>query len=197
MMPTKRRLLTGTTLLVILTGSVNPAQAQLPSGSNPYPPLSFPIIHTPTLIRTPIPVTPTGTDVSGSVPTPTSTSTFVPTITPLLPVSTFDTTLLNRQMLTMQAAISISTSPILDTEGHPIDLTMTTNLADQGTTLLGYIKGLASVNLGFLNPFLQLLLLRFGITLTFNMLGFLVPLGATFVGIMRKIIGVVLDFIPG
>ena len=47
-----------------------------------------------------------------------------------------------------------------------------------------------------MTPLLGLLLLRFSLTLTFTILGFTIPLGAAIVGIVRKVIVVILEFIP-
>ena len=194
-------------LLLLTAAGASSAQAQdnggsgLPSGQMPWSPISFPFIASPTPLATNVPTatsTPAGTP-SGLAPTPTNTPApgIVPTINVTTGFENFDGGGIANQMSTLQALMNTSnTTPIDDVSGGHFNLGQTANLAANGTTLVSYIKGLTYLNVGFMTPLLQLLILQFAVRLALTLLGFVIPLGATLIGIMRKALNVILEFIP-
>lgn len=203
-------------VLLLLAAGVPKSNAQdgggLPVGEIPWAAFQFPNVNTPTPLMSPtltmtltpsgtLSPTPTGTltpayTPNGSVMTPTAP--LVPTLNGTSDFLDFESSDLRNQMGTMQAIMNSNSASIInDIGGTPVNLNRVANLAENGSTLLSYIKGLSTLNVGFLTPLVQLLLLNLVISLTMHMLGFLIPLGASLLGLARKAISLILDFIPG
>lgn len=130
----------------------------------------------------------------------TSTSTFTPTPngTPpgYVPTTTanFDMSEIGDQMATLRVVA----------QGTPIafqDIGITSDsdaeLGAQAGSFFGYIAGLQQVHFGVFTPLMSFALGAMLFVLVIKSAGLIVPIIAAFVGIIRKIIQVALDFIPG
>lgn len=180
----------GLAIAAIVTG-VTLAAAQdycgsgLPCGPVPWPVPQLPTLAVPTLIPTQV-MTPTPD--ATATPTPTPTATFTPTITPT-PTAGIDVQVLMDQLGTLEAVIQAT--PATDDVDVP-------TLESGSNVFWGYLKGVIDgLSLGVLTPlFLGFIGIAF-MTFAVELLRFVLPLAAVVFGWLRKIVQLVLDFIPG
>lgn len=141
----------------------------------------------------PLPWLATATPVSNVMPTlaatPTSASAFMGTPTPAANLDD-----LNSSMATLMAVAA----------GTPIAISSTlvptyspSEMADSAGVFFGYAAGLASVNVGGLTPLLHFLLFSVVFVLGIQMILLIVPLISSVFGWIRRMVQLVLDFIPG
>jgi hypothetical protein len=124
--------------------------------------------------------------------TPYPTFTQLPTWTPFV-----DTSQIGNAVGTLNALVGSTNIPVYDLTGTPVALTDLDGIASNTSTAFGYVRGLADVNFGPLTP-----LVVFGFTALFlfilvNIAGIVMPIAIAVFGVIRKIIELILDFIPG
>jgi len=195
-----------------LPGQIAPGQtgqtwcgAGLPCGQIPWPVLRLPALASPTPIPTIIisatpspsatPATPSPTWTPGG-PTPTATATWTPTATEQPDLSSLDTSAISGVVATWQVQISATQPPIL-ISGTPMDGIVIAGLEDDAREFFGKVQGLAaSVNLGKVSPLITWLLFAVGVMLFVTVTTFLLPVIMAIFGLVRKVIQLVLDFLP-
>lgn len=128
-------------------------------------------------------------NMSAPAPTPTP----IPGCSPFVPTATattqFDVSGLNNQIATMSAIMNATPVPAPTAIG-----------ADPGAyagQAFGFLIGIQNIHFGVFTPLIQFaffaLFTFIGLRVTF----FIIPVVAAFVGIIRKIVNTILDFIPG
>lgn len=181
--------------VLLVMGLALPVMAQntcgngLPCGPLPWPLPSFPDLYTPTPMPT-IPITIQATNVSGGVPTPQP----VPT-NPAL--ATVDTSGISDQMATLQAVVAQTPMIMEDLNGTPVDTSQTYDeLADNAETFFGYTKSLSQAQFGSLSPLVSFIILAFLTIVSVKVLTFTLPFATALFGLIRKVISLLLDFLP-
>jgi hypothetical protein len=176
-----KRLITAILLFALLIPAAAQAQNDcgngLPCDRVPWRMPALPLLRTPT----PLPgvaITPMPTDGSASVSTP----------TPIFDVETFQ-----GQVATIQS-ISAGTPIAFSDQGFVQD---PEELGEQAGMFFGYVAGLQAANFGVLAPLLSWFF--FAMVFVFGIKGSLLilPVLAAFWGFIRKLIQLVLSFIPG
>lgn len=178
--------------IIVLLATVGIAAAQdcdplLPCGPLPWQLPSLPDLASPTAL----PVysgLPAGTATATSV----SSGMILPSATPA-----FDVSGLNDGMGTLQAIANSTSVPINGLDGTPFDsggslATLTANTSD----VFGYVRGLNDISFGPLTPLVTMMFTAALLFLVFNVGNFLLPLVMALFGVFRKIITMILDFLP-
>jgi hypothetical protein len=130
------------------------------------------------------------------VPTSGATST-PPAVIPTNPPIELDTSGINHQLSTLQAVMESTPMAIQDINGTPVDTNTTfTELGDNAGTFFGYARGLSSLSFGKLSPLIAFALLALVTVLAVKMYGFFLPIITAIWGFIRKIVQIVLEFIP-
>lgn len=168
----------------------------LPCGPLPWNLPNYPVLLSPTPFpdrnSAPALLTPTATATLPATATATRTPT--PTVTNTLP---FDPNQINQQVETLQAVMNGTDIPIQDLNGTPVSLdTASATLTANTGTFWGYVKGLTTNSLGKTGQLLAFSIVVFGIVAIVKMANIGLPLLMAVWGIIRKIVQVVLDFIP-
>lgn len=183
-------------LLLIGVLVVAPARAQsdcgngLPCGPVPWSVPELPQLESPTPIPTVL-----ATSASGLLLTATATPTYTPTATgtPFFSVGE-----VNDSIATVQAITAGTPWPILDAEGTPLALddqidTLSLNVGN----FFDYAAAVINANLfGPFAPLVLFLAVSFSIVLLIKAADFLVPIAAALFGGIRKVVTLVLDFLP-
>lgn len=160
----------------------------LPCGPVPWKLPALPTLRTPTPIPT-IPFTAVAPNTPGPGPTPAPTNTFAP-----IGVNTVDASGIGDQMATLAAMWEVTPELILNASGTPIAIG-TAELTG-AVTAFSYIKGLSTINLGSLSPLVAFLPLALITIIGLKVITFLLPVMVSLFGIVRKIIQLILDFLP-
>lgn len=184
-------------LLIALTLSlsVGVAAAQqrecgngLPCGSIPWPLANPPALTSPTPMPT--------VGVTAVLPTSTPGG---PTATPIPPTAGFDidTSGISDQFATLQAMAEATDEPVL-VDGTPVSTNeQLTEIVDDSTTFFSYVRGIAEVDLGVgFSPIWGFIFLSFVVVLSVTIFTYILPVLSALFGLIRKIIGIVLDFLP-
>lgn len=141
----------------------------------------------------PLPPLATATPVSGALPTlaatPTSASAFMGTPTPAADLDDLDSSMATLQAVAAGTPVSIS-STLVPTYSPA-------EMAASAGTFFGYAAGLASVNVGGLTPLLHFLLFSVVFVLGIQLILLIVPLIAAIFGWIRRMVQLILDFLPG
>ncbi len=182
-------------LMVLLPGTIT-ALAQkdcgsgLPCGPVPWALPAFPKLTSPTPMPT-LAMTPVQpTQVSGAVPTPAPN----PTSPPLSSIDTGD---IDDQIATMQAIVQQTPMQVLDINGTPVDTEQTFNqLGSQTGQFFGYARSLSSVSFGSLSPLVAFSLLALMTVIAVKMSTFVFSAMGALFGIIRKVVQLILDFLP-
>jgi hypothetical protein len=126
-----------------------------------------------------------------NAPSPTPTS--IPGCTPFVPTATatsqFDVSGVNNQISTMSAILNATPVPAPTASG-----------ADPGAyagQAFGFLLGISTVHFGVFTPLIQFAFFALFTFIGLRVAFFLIPVIAAFIGIIRKIVQVILDFIPG
>lgn len=181
-------------VLVLLVGWSAAAQDDCGNGL-PCGPLPWPLPDMPKLVSpTPIP-----TVYATSSAQLLLTSTATPSNTPT-PTGTafFDPAGIADSLATVQAITDGTAFPILDATGNPIDLgsqidTVSVNVGD----FFDYMAAVLNANLfGPFAPLVLFLAVTFPIVLLIKAADFLVPIAAALFGGIRKVVTLILDFLP-
>jgi len=139
-------------------------------------PSPFPtVLYEPT--ATPPPVV---TDVPTNTPAPTNT---------IAPSATIAATDISNQVSTLQVIIDATELAVNDGNYD--------ELGANAGEFIGYVRGVAAIDLGFLNPLILAMVGGLGYVLSIKVIQFAAPLIAVFVGVIRKVIQFILGFIPG
>lgn len=182
-------------IALILMLSVGVAAAQqrecgngLPCGSIPWPLGNPPVLTSPTPMPT--------VGVTAVLPTVTPGG---PTPTPIPPTVGFDidTSGISDRFATLQAMAEATDEPVL-VDGTPVSSTdQLSEMAEDSTTFFSYARALASVDLGTgFSPIWAFGFLTFAIVLGVTIITYILPLLAALFGLIRKVIQVLLDFLP-
>lgn len=146
----------------------------------------FPVLRTPTPVPT---AAITAIQTSGDV---------LPTATPMPAGASLDVSGITGQLATI-TALSLAT-PVNISDAYGSYATpatpMASQLGQQAGTFFGYVRGLTEINFGAITPLIVFALAVFGFLFTTFMATVLVPMIAVLVGIVRKIVSLILDFLP-
>jgi len=142
-------------------------------------PTRFPtVIVTMTLTPTPIMITVT----PGGGPTP-------------QPTGFIDLGNLEDKVATLEAILEATEEVVEDIDGGAFDED-SQDLSGNAQEMFGYIRGLSGVHFGPLTAPVSFLLFSLVFTLASQILFFVVPIGAAIFGFIRKIITLIMDFLP-
>jgi hypothetical protein len=179
--------------IIVLLATVGVAAAQdcdplLPCGPLPWSLPSLPDLASPTAL----PVANISPGMGTPTATPVSSGMILPSATPA-----FDVSGLNDGMGTLQAIANSTSIPINDLNGTPFSsggalATLTANTSDA----FGYVRGLNDISFGPLTPLVTMMFTAALLFLVFNVGNFLLPLVMALFGVFRKIVGLILDFLP-
>jgi hypothetical protein len=151
----------------------------LPCGSLPWPLPTFPAMPSPT---------PIAIDDSFANPPPVPTSTAMATLVDLAPIE--------NGIGTMEAALN-ATPISIEIEGtlvSPEDIVLT--YVGDGGGIFGYIKGLNSNSLGILAPFVNFVIIALLVVMVTQLNTFIIPIAMAVFGMIRKVLSLILDFLP-
>lgn len=178
----KRCLLLLLLLMPMAVSAQSDCHKGVPCGPVPWSIPQFPFLQTPTPFPTVL-----ATSGPGSSPTPTGTLTPAPT-----PTATpgIDLVGVNDQMSTLQSVVA-ATPPGVQDRSQGFDLGHNAN------NVFNYILGLQSIHFGVFTPLIQLIFFGFFFVVGLKITIFLLPVFATLFGWIRKMVELVLDFIPG
>lgn len=203
--------------LILFCGGVVYAQncdPLLPCGPLPWQLPSLPDLQSPSPFPTVAVVatgsTSTPTQTASSTPTALPTSTPMPTFTPfptLTPYPTFtllptwtpfvDVAQIGNAVGTLNALVASTDIPVYDLTGTPVTMANLDDIASNTGTAFGYVRGLANVNFGPLTPLVVFAFTALFIFILVNIAGIVMPIAIAVFGVIRKIIELILDFIPG
>lgn len=179
--------------LIVLLATMGIAAAQdcdpyLPCGPLPWALPSLPDLASPTAL----PVANINPGMGTPTATPVSSGMILPSATPA-----FDVSGLNNGMTTLQAIANSTSIPINDINGTPYNTggslaTLTANTSD----VFGYVRGISDISFGPLTPLVTMMFTAMGLFLVFNIGNFLLPLIMALFGVFRKIVSLILDFLP-
>jgi hypothetical protein len=148
----------------------------LPGLASPTP---FPtLVVTRTLTPTPVMITVT----PGGGPTPE-------------PTGFIDLGELEDKVATLQAILEATEEVIEDIDGGVFD-EESTDLAGNAGQMFGYIRGLSNIHFGPFTIIISFLLFGLVFSLSNEILFFIIPIGAAIFGFIRKIITLIMDFLP-
>lgn len=182
-------------LLVLLYGAIT-VQAQSDCGNGlPCGPIPWPLPRLPDL-QSPTPM-PTVVITQAAAAPPDGTPTATPTATPTFIPGTLDTTGIDDNLATLQKLIETTPETIYNIEGTPVDTeAVFTELGENAGDFFGYAKGMTNVTFGAWTPLVSFTLLAMVTVISVKLLGFLLPFLMVIFGIIRKIVQLILDFLP-
>jgi hypothetical protein len=132
--------------------------------------------------------TPFPTVAATVVPTTAPTSTANPTLGPSTPQVEINS--IADGLATVQAMINVTPELINNPYG---DAVLTGNIG----LFFGYARGLSTASMGIFTPIITFIFFAFFSYLSIKAIFFILPLIAALIGLVRKVIQTVLDFIPG
>ncbi len=180
------------TLLILCL--ISPVLAQddcgdgLPCGRIPWDLPAMPPMPSPTYMPTfSITVQPT----AGS-----ATATPLPTNTPA-PINTIDAQQIADQVATLESVLNSTPYMIVDAAGTPVDAEQTfVELGDNAGEFFGYYRSLSDAQFGSISPLIALSGFSLLVVVSLKALTITLPFISTLIGIIRKAIGLILDFLP-
>jgi hypothetical protein len=194
------RIKPGLIIFALLLGAA-PVAAQQPCGDGiPCKPVVWPLPGFPELTSpTPLPNSGGGDNLPTSIPLPTATWTPYPTSSPFATWTPFlDTAPISEKVETIQALIEGTDIPILNASGTPVTIqTQVAGIGSNANTFIGYMRTIQ--NSDIVGPFAPLVTMLFSgilILLLLKASDYIVPIVIALWGIIRKVVSVVLDFIP-
>ncbi len=174
-------------IILMMTGTAASAQQcgnGLPCGPIPWELIELPALSSPT----PAPAV----DSSAAVG---STEAAAIGVGPQL-----NTTNLNNQVATLSGMIYATPIAAQNLDGSynsaEMDATQEAELAANAGTFFGYVRGLSAVSFGVLTPLISFALLAFGVIFALKVSTFVIPVFMVLFGFFRRIISLILDFIP-
>lgn len=163
----------------------------LPCGRIPWDLPALPVLPSPTIIPT-IPVTYTVPTQTPGGPTAT------PTPTPIPSGGGFDIDVsgISDQFATLES-MAAATQPSIQVSGTPVnsDDQLATLTSNSGT-FFGYVRGVSDMNLGGLTPIFGFVIISFLTVVSVKVITLVLPVLAVLFGLLRKVVSVVLDFLP-
>lgn len=155
----------------------------LPCGPLPWTLPNFPILTSPTPMPTVNASNFIPTDISGAVPTPTP---------------TLDTSAVTDNLATLGAVMSATPMVVLDMYGTPYSQEDTfAELGSNAGTFFGLARAIISPGtFGVLWPLMAFAVVSLTVVLAVKTLTYTLPIFAALFGFIRKMIQVILDFIP-
>lgn len=183
-----KRIAVGLIGFLLIAAGVTAQQCDhnLSCGRVPWDMPGFPMLVTPTRIPTVV-----ATAFSGSVPTdtPEGTPTPLPTGTPAFAVNDLSDT-----VGTLQAVIN-STQVVFDE--HGIATHSPSDLEENSELFFGYVTGLGDAHFGVFTPLFTFVLFAIIFMIGVKALLMMLPLIAAIFGFIRRMVDIVLGFIPG
>lgn len=179
--------------LVLLICAALPAAAQsdcgngLPCGSLPWSIPQFGSLRSPTPLSD-----------GFANPVPTATATPTPTTTPYQTATPFIDTVstIQAQVETIQAIYEATEEVIVNPEGTPVNLD-SFDVATQSETFFSYLKGFSGQSFGIFSPLVDFVIFVLIMSLVVLLSRFILPVLGMLVGIVRRAVQLILDFIPG
>jgi len=167
----------------------------LPCGALPWLLPSLPRLLSPTPFPTVLyTAVPTNTPSSGATPLPTAAP--LPTVT-LRPTDDFDVGEIENRVATLEALVGSTQVPI-SLNGTPFDFTAgSSEIGTNAGTLFGYIRGVTSMSFGVMQPIITFVFFGGAFILVVKSTQLILPIVSVIFGFLRKIVQLVLDFIPG
>lgn len=195
------------------TVSAQDCDPYLPCGPLPWQLPSLPDLQSPTPFPTIVSVatgstaTATSSPTNTATPLPTATPmatftqfptlTLYPTFTPLPTWTPFlDTGELYDAAGTLNAMVEATNIPINDLNGTPVNMNTVTDLADNTSNIFNYARGLSEVNFGSLSPLVTFMFVALLIFIFIRTITFLLPVFMALFGLIRKIIELIMEFVP-
>lgn len=189
-MKTRRLVAFSVLLLALIIGGVGIIQAQddcgdgLPCGKIPWDLPVLPAVSSPT----PIPTTTPRPDING-LPGP-GTPTGTPIGADLGSIGLAD-------QIATAAAYAPTPMNVLDSNGDVLVFGDQINLIQQDAVIVvGYARGLSSMNFGKMTPLVAFIAGTFVIIMFVKAWTLLMPVFATLIGMFRKIVSFIMEFIP-
>lgn len=167
----------------------------LPCGPIPWELPAYPILQSPT---------PINADVDGShllvtptiTPSPTPTLTLTPTFTPSPTITPyFEQTAINGQLATLE---NLRGTPegVNNAQGTPIALLNVQANMNEASIFIAYAKGLNTNIFGPFSPVVTVALFALSVGFFMTAAKVLIPILVFMVGLVRKIVSFILEFIP-
>lgn len=167
----------------------------LPCGQIPWRLPSLPRLVSPTPFPTANP-----SQVAASIPTATVTPQGFGSISPYTPApieNIWDSDAIGNQIGTLDAAMSGTSLPVYNGSGTPVDRdTMMDSVLDDTQLFFSYAKGFQDASFGSISPLVTFSLTALMIVLFTKVLTIALPVIMVIVGFIRRIIELILDFIP-
>jgi hypothetical protein len=171
-------------------------QVDLPCGIVPWELPQMPNLVSPSPYPTVL-IRPTATVTPSQTSTATTATPVVVTATPTSAPTGLDLTQVGGGLATAQGVLD-ATPFILEINGTPVviqgayyDVTV------NASTFFSYVRGLAGLDLGVLQPIVSWLLFLSVLTIVVKFSNIILPIATLIFGAVRKIIQIVVDFIPG
>lgn len=121
----------------------------------------------------------------------------VPTATPTPAATFFDSSQIQNQVGTLQAAVNATQIPLQDFNGTPVDVTAVfSDMSTNSESFFSYAKGVSSLDLGILTPMLLFLFTSMLGVIVVKLFTFALPFLLAIFGLIRRIYHVIMDFIP-
>ena len=159
----------------------------LPCGSIPWPQPNPPQLQSPTPMPT------IGVTINPPTQTPGG-----PTATPAPTQVSFDIDVsgINDQFATLNA-LAVATDQMVEVSGTPVTTSnqLSTLTANSGT-FFSYVRAVSEIDLGGLTPLIGFVTLSFLTVLTVKIVTLSLPVLSAIFGLARKLVGIVLDFLP-
>lgn len=187
-------------LVIVLLVAVSAASAQTCGNGVPCKPSKWSLPQLPDL-SSPTPIVYDGSGSTGETatpapatiaPSPVYTMTPVPTFTPFL-----DTEPLDNAIGTLDAITSGTSEPVLNPEGTPVDkYTYTGEIISSSNTIFSYLKGFNANMFGSFSPIFLAGIAGFSLLIFSKTFSIITPIFFAIFGIIRKIVEIILNFIP-
>lgn len=190
-----RRLIIACLLCLVVTPITAQAQDEclddLPCGALLWPLPEFPALQSPTPIPT--------SEFNGGNPAPPQTATPTPTLTPTpTPTGFIDTGEIENFIGTAQAIANGTPVAIVDFLGTPVNAgDELTGIAGDAGVFFGYARAVMDGNMfGHFTPLIVFLALSFTVVLAISLTGMAIPIVGAMFGFLRKVVTLILDFLP-
>lgn len=183
------------------TGTPRPNQAcmnYLPCGPIPWSLPEFYQLQSPTpveRVRIVVPSSPTAivTWIASGTPAPSATPTATPGTNTPTPTVEFDD--FGDQLGTLEAITAATPVIIRDINGNEFSYD-NLNLIDSSQEFWGYVKAVGGIHFGVFTPIILFLFFSLAFILVFQFGGIVIGIVAGLVGLIRKAITFILDFLP-
>lgn len=162
---------------------------------SPCQPVAWPLPTWPALTSPTPPPDPSGNVVPTATPTGTLSATLTPTGTATAPL---DAGGIGGSLATLQFVVGGTVPPLANPSGTPFSVTDLLATAEADTTdFWGYAKGIADADFfGPFAPFATLAVVFISLLLVVKSTTFLLPIGFALFGVLRKVISLLLEFLP-